>query len=111
MSTMGVSCEQMEWLESGEESASDSHVSGYLIRTLVELLQKRGVGAEVLLGSATAASFLELADRRVSLDDYQALLRRAIEISNDPAFGIESALHASESTFGMMSPLVAHAQS
>jgi AraC-like DNA-binding protein len=93
------------------DASADVRVSGYLIRCLVELLQTRGVGPEVLLGSATAASYLELAESRVPLQHYQMLLRRAIEISSDPAFGLHSALHAGETTFGMMSPLVAHAQS
>jgi AraC-like DNA-binding protein len=92
-----------------EDSAPGPLVSGYMILALVEVLQSRGIAAETLLGGTLSAT-LSLSERRVPLDEYQALLARANELAKDPGFALACGLRASESTFGVMCPLVAHTQ-
>ena len=86
-----------------------THVSNLLVRALAEVTQRRGVAPEVLLGSAADAILTAPAEGRVTLGQYQALMARAIQLTSDPALGLHCALLASESSFGLMSPLVAHA--
>jgi AraC-like DNA-binding protein len=86
-------------------------VSGHMVLALVDGLQSCGVGAEALLGQTSRTTYSELAERRVPLAEYQALLGRATVLSRDPGFGLICGLRASESTFGVMAPLVAHTQS
>src|SRR5262249_10650355 len=87
------------------------HVSNLLVRVLVEVLQRRGIGPEKLLGCAADALFSEPADGRTPLAEYQALIARAIALTEEPALGLQCGLLASESSFGLLSHLVAHAPS
>ena len=96
-----------EW---AEEAAQNVHVSGCLVRPIVEVAQSRGISPEVLLGSARPSSFSELVDRRTTLEEYQALLRRAVQLCNEPGLGLACGFQASEPAFGLMTPLVAHTQ-
>jgi AraC-like DNA-binding protein len=86
-------------------------VSGVLVRGLLEVVQSRGVAPEALLHEIESACVSKLASVRISLDDYQALLQRAIRLTRDPALALQCGLLASEASFGLMAPLVAHAQS
>ncbi|HKP64734.1 MAG TPA: AraC family transcriptional regulator ligand-binding domain-containing protein, partial [Polyangiales bacterium] len=88
---------------------NESHVSTFLLRALVDVVQRRGHAAETLLGEAASALFAEPADRTYPLDSFQALVARAIRLTDDPAIGLHCGLHASESSFGLMSPLISHA--
>ena len=92
-------------------SLAQTHVSNVLVRALAEVAQRRGVAPETLVGGAAEAIFGAAADGRVTLGEYQALMARAIQLTSDPALGLQCTLIASESSFGLMSPLVGHAAS
>jgi AraC-like DNA-binding protein len=94
-----------------EDTTPQLTVSGVLVRGLLEVAQTRGVAPEELLREAESTGVSRLASERISLDDYQALLERAIELTRDPALALQCGLLASESSFGLMAPLVSHAQS
>jgi AraC-like DNA-binding protein len=87
------------------------HVSSFLIRALVEVVQQRGIAPEALLGCAASSLIDDPTDKRVPIDEYQALLARAIQLTSEPALGLHCGLQASESSFGLMSPLVSYASS
>jgi AraC-like DNA-binding protein len=80
-----------------------------LLRALADVVQQAGVppGA-VFEGEETRLATCEPTDFRVPLPTYRALLGRAIAVTGDPALGLRCALHASESAFDLMAPLVAH---
>jgi AraC-like DNA-binding protein len=82
----------------------DAPVACVQIGALVDLAQQRGIAPEALLGRALDAS----ASERVSLPEFQRLLERAITLTHEPALGLECGLHASEASFGLMSPLISH---
>ena len=84
-------------------------ISSVLIRTLVEVAQSRGVAPDTLLGQAASAYLSNPTDRRIPLDEFQALLARAAALAGDPALGLHCGLLASEASFGLMAPLVSHA--
>jgi AraC-like DNA-binding protein len=86
-------------------------VSSVLIRALVDIVQRRGVAAEALLGSAASSLLSCPTAVRVPLDEFQGLLARAVELTGEPALGLECGLWASESSFGLMTPLVSFAPS
>lgn len=83
----------------------DAHVSAFFVRALLDVLRARGVSAGALLADQPA-----LRDR-LPLRAFQALLARGIELSGEPALGLVCGLTSAESSFGLMSPLVAHAAS
>ena len=85
------------------------HVSSFLIRALAEVVQQRGISPDTLFGRATSSLIADPADRRVPIDEYQALLARAIQLTSEPALGLHCGLLASEASFGLMGPLVSHA--
>jgi AraC-like DNA-binding protein len=91
--------------------ARQTQVSNVLIRALVEVLQRRGVAPERLLGCASDALLSDPADGRVALSEFQALMARAIALTGEPALGLHCGLLASESSFGLMGHLVSHAAS
>src|SRR4029079_1953460 len=68
-------------------------------------------GPEQLLGRAAEALFSEPADGRTPLAEFQALIARAIALTDEPGLGLQCGLIASESSFGLLSHLVAHAPS
>jgi hypothetical protein len=89
--------------------ASQCHVSTAFVRALAGVVQQRGISPETLFGSETAAVYAEPAERSIPLSAFQSLFSRAICLTRDPALGLHCGLQASESSFGLMSPLVAHA--
>lgn len=97
-------------LASAESKSTQLEVSSVLIRALLDVSQSRGVGPEALLDRDAAALSAEPAAARVSLEHFQTLLERAIELTGEPALGLECGLQASECSFGLMGPLVSHAQ-
>jgi AraC-like DNA-binding protein len=94
-----------------EPAGSQSTVATLLLRALADVLQQRGVAPESLLGQRTESLYTEPADRSVPRVWFQSLFARAIELTGDPALGISCGLHASDSSFGLMAPLVGHAPS
>jgi AraC-like DNA-binding protein len=94
-----------------EDAALQASVSGVLVRGLLEVVQGRGVPIHEFLRKTEPEFLSDLASRRISLDEYQGLLERAIQLTQDPALALQCGLLASESSFGLMCPLVAHAQS
>lgn len=85
-------------------------VSSLMIRSLVEVARGRGVAPDALFGCSADEYFARPDDGWASLDEFQALLARAIRLSEEPALGLYLALEASESSYGVMAPLVSHAQ-
>jgi AraC-like DNA-binding protein len=92
-----------------EVRAAQCHVSTALVRALADVAQQHGISPETLLGSETGALYSEPAEHSISLSVFQSLLSRAICLTRDPALGLRCGLQASESSFGLMSPLVSHA--
>lgn len=100
----------------GERERAGHHdtparVSVHLVRGLVEVLRARNIALDALLGSATDPLIGAPADSRISLERFHALVARAISLSGEPALGLVCGLQASESSFGVISPLVSHARS
>lgn len=89
----------------------EGQVSPILLRALAEVLQRRGLEAETALGPLAELLHADPDATSLSLARYQTLLARAIALSGDPAFALHCGLHASEASFGMMSPLVSHTAS
>lgn len=92
-------------------AASNGTVATLLLRALADTLQQRGVAPESLLGQRTESLYAEPVDRSVPRVWFQSLFARAIELTADPALGIYCGLYATDSSFGLMTPLVGHAQS
>lgn len=80
-----------------------------MVRAVVDVAQQRGVSPLALLGEEAHALYLEPAERAFSRDWFNALLTRAAQLTNEPAFGLLCGIHACEPSFGLMAPLVAHA--
>jgi AraC-like DNA-binding protein len=80
-------------------------VSTILLRALLDVLQQRGVAPEALLGCSFEALFLELGEQALPIVRFQALLARAIELTDEPALGLMCGLYASDASFGLMAPL------
>ena len=93
------------------ERAPRAQVSTVMVRALVEVAKQRGVSPEALLGQAYGLLYTEPAERAVSRSFFQSLLSRASQLTHEPALGLYCGLHASESSVGLMSPLIAHAPS
>lgn len=85
------------------------NVSTVLVRALAEVVQQRGISPQALIGGEAEQLFAEPAERRCPLDWFQALFVRAIRLTGDPALGLHCGLHASDSSFGLIAPLVSHA--
>jgi hypothetical protein len=86
-------------------------VSFSLVRALLEVVQLRGVSPQSLLGHHVELNKAERTDAYVPRSEFSALLARAISLTGDPALGLHCGLFASEASFGLMAPLVAHAAS
>lgn len=74
------------------------------VGALVDRVQQLGIAPEVLLGRSLEGPV----GARVPLAEFQRLLLRGIALTGRPALGLECGLHASEASFGLMSPLVSH---
>jgi AraC-like DNA-binding protein len=90
-------------------SAPHLQVATCQLRALLEVSGQHGISAERLFGRGGAQIYDRLAERFLPCSDFQTLLERATELSGDPALGLHCALRASESSFGLMTPLIAHA--
>ncbi len=85
------------------------HVSGMVLRALADVLVRDGIApSAVFQGEETAFGTCDASELRVTLTEYRAILSRAISLTGDPALGLRCALHASESAFDLLAPLVAH---
>ena len=84
-------------------------VSGVLLRALADVVAQVGLAPATLFQGEAAALATCEPDLRVPLPTYRALLARAIALTGDPALGLRCVLHASESAFDLLAPLVAHA--
>lgn len=84
-------------------------VSTLLVKALVDVMQQRGVALADLPQRAVEILHSEPMPQLVTLADFQALLLQGIQVSGEQGLGLYCGLHASESCFGLMSPLVSHA--
>lgn len=84
-------------------------VSTGLVRALADVVQQRGVSLQALLGTHAETVYAEPAERSLSRALFHGLLARAIELTGDPALGLHCGLEASQSSFGLMTPLVGYA--
>lgn len=98
--------EEVQRSQLGNESAFQ--VSTMLVRSLAVELERRGISPENLLGDQ-ALGLLDPGTEYVPLAQYQALLARGVALSGDAALGLYCGLEASESSFGLISPLISHA--
>ena len=94
-----------------EPADSQGSVATLLLRALADVLQQRGIAPEALLGLRTESLYAEPVDRTIPRASFQSLFARAIELTGDPAIGIACGLHASDASFGLMTPLIGHAPS
>jgi AraC-like DNA-binding protein len=95
--------------QSPTDAADSGQISTILLRALVDVLQQRGISPEQLFGERSEALYTEPAQRTVSRAWFQAQFARAIELTGDPALGLHCGLTASQTSFGLMSALIAHA--
>lgn len=79
------------------------------VHVLADVVRQRGISPDALIERDRQALLAEPAERSLSWAEFQALFARAIELTGDPALGLHCGLYASESSFGLMSPLVSHA--
>lgn len=86
-----------------------AEISMVFVRALADVVQQRGISPDVLIDRDHDALQAEAAERSLSMTEFQSLFTRAIQLTGDPALGLHCGLHASESAFGLMSPLVSHA--
>lgn len=84
-------------------------VSVRLLRAVADVLLRRGISPEALLGDDTALLYTESLESRLPLSEYQRLFARAIDLAGEPALGLLCGLQAAESAFGLVSPLISHA--
>ena len=94
-----------------ESAQAPRRVGALLLRALADVLQQRGVAPASLLGQSADALYAEPSARSITRAQFDALFARAVELTGDPALGIQCGLNASDSSFGLMAPLVAHAHS
>lgn len=87
-------------------------VSGVLLRVLADVALQYGIKPAALF-HGEAARFIagEPMAVRVPLAEYRALLRRALELTGDPALGLRCGIGSSEAAFDLIAPLVAHVPS
>lgn len=78
-----------------------------MVAATLEVARQRGVSIESLLGDEARSA--RPAEQWISLAEFQELMARAVQLTNEPALGVYCGLQASESNFGVMSPLVSHA--
>lgn len=87
----------------------ECRVSFALVRALLEVVQASGVAQPAQLGPLAAeASSADHTGGFVSRSEFKALLARAIALTGDAALGLHCGLRASEASFGLMAPLIAH---
>jgi AraC-like DNA-binding protein len=82
-----------------------------LLRALTEVVQRRGIDPASLYSAEADANLTDLDDPQAfcPLPRFEALLNRAAQLTLDPAIGLHCGLHASATSFGLMSPLIGHA--
>lgn len=84
-------------------------VSGILVRALAETVMRFDVpAAELLQGEWIALATRAPLEVRVPLPTYGSMLRRAIELTGEPAVALLCGLDASDSAFDLLAPLVSH---
>jgi AraC-like DNA-binding protein len=84
-------------------------VSGMLLRALADVVMRCGIApATLFLTDVKRFTTGEPLDARVPLPVYRELLTRAIVLTGDPALGLRCGLHASQSAFDLLAPLVSH---
>jgi AraC-like DNA-binding protein len=80
-----------------------------LVRVLVDAVERVGIAREELLAGRLDADWLVDPGVRVDLAEYAVLQARAIQLTGDEALGLHVVEQASESSFDVMAPLIAHA--
>ena len=98
-------------VDSFDSRMHEPQVSSVLVRALLDVLQRRGLATDALLGQAVDELHSEPLDRRIPLAEYQALLVRASRLSAEPALALHCGLQATESSFGLMGALVSYTHS
>ena len=83
------------------------YVSILFVRMILSELRRRGIEDQVLLqGSSIDAATLANLRATISLEDYAALLMRAVEITGDQALGLSMGEHWSESMLQVVGQLL-----
>jgi AraC-like DNA-binding protein len=109
MNQMGCAKTSVAVIESSAVARAPGRVSENILRALAEVVQQRGVSLDELLGQSAASFSADPATLVLSLARLDALFARAVELTREPALGLHCGLQASEASFGLMSPLIAHA--
>lgn len=101
------------FVASAEDPAvQGTEVSGVLLRVLADVAMRYDVSpAQLFGGDAERFSASEPLALRISLDEYRAVVARAIALTGDAALGLRCGLSASDAAFDLFAPLVAYVPS
>jgi len=92
------------------DASRGSTVSVWVVRGLIEAVERSGVPRDELLRAAELTpELLDAAETRLPLELVYRLCELAMELTRDPALGLHWAGMIGEGTFMPVSPLIAHA--
>jgi AraC-like DNA-binding protein len=95
--------------EPSSPKPSNARVSVNILRALGEVVQHKGASPDELFGRRAADFYADPATSSLSMQGLEELFDRAVILTGDLALGLHCGLHARETCYGLMSPLVAHA--
>lgn len=105
------SCALIAENEKVVSASREVKVSGVMLRVLADILQQRGIAAERWLrGQLLEAMSTDPHGLRIPLSQYEALFADAIRLTGDQALGLHCGIRASESSFGLLPPLISHSR-
>jgi AraC-like DNA-binding protein len=80
-----------------------------MLRVIADAMQRRDIPPAAYMGSAAADLYADSAERMLPVAELQHVLAQAVRVAREPALGLQCGLSASESSFGLIAPLIAHA--
>ena len=84
-------------------SEAQPAVSVFLVRALIEMVERRGIrGASLLLQAGLEAATVSDAMARLPLEDFERALEVAVRLSPDGAMGLQLGEHVSAMTMGLL---------
>ncbi len=105
------SCAPIAENEPVVSASREVKVSGMLVRVLADVLQQRGIAPESWLDERLlGAMSIDAHGLRLPLSQYEALFADAIRLTGDQALGLACGIRASESSFGLLTPLISHSR-
>jgi AraC-like DNA-binding protein len=90
-------------------SSSEATVSIHVVREIVHTAERAGVARDALLRAIEVApEQLGASDARITREQLHRVSERAVELSDDPAFGLHWCEQLQESAFAPISHLMSH---